>query len=69
MKNVKIDHVVIFLIILSFFSLSFAQTDKEKTFSVTRGDKLKVLTSFGNITYDLVSGSQVKVVAKNVWFR
>ena len=66
MKNVKIDHVVIFLIILSFFSLSFAQTDKEKTFSVTRGDKLKVSTSFGNITYDLVSGNQVKVVAKNV---
>ena len=66
MKNVKLYHAIILSIVLSSVSFSFAQEDKEKTFNVSRGDKLKVSSSFGNISYDLTSGNEVKVIAKNV---
>jgi hypothetical protein len=64
MKNAKFSYVII--ILLSTLNLSFAQQDVEKSFSVSRGDNLQVSSSFGNITYDLTSGNQVNVIAKNV---
>jgi len=66
MKNFKIYHAIVLAIIFSTLSLSYAQEDKEKTFNVSRGDKLKVSSSFGNISYNLISGSEVKVIAKNI---
>jgi hypothetical protein len=66
MKTIKFYHALILSIILSSLSLSFAQKDIEKTFTVSRGDRLQVSSSFGNISYDLSSGSEVNVIAKNV---
>jgi hypothetical protein len=64
MKNAKFSYAII--ILLSALNLSFAQQDVEKSFTVSRGDNLQVSSSFGNITYDLTSGNQVNVIAKNV---
>lgn len=66
MKNAKFSYAIIILLVLSALNFSFAQQDVEKSFSVTKGDKLQVSTSFGNITYDLTSGNQLQVIAKNV---
>ncbi|UCH65198.1 MAG: hypothetical protein JSW63_11405 [Ignavibacterium sp.] len=66
MKNAKFYQAIILSIILSALSLSSAQEDVEKSFTVSRGDNLKVSSSFGNITYDLTSGNQLKVIAQNV---
>jgi hypothetical protein len=66
MKNAKFSYAIIILLILSALNLSFAQQEVEKSFTVSRGDNLKVSSSFGNIEYNLSSGNVVKVVAKNV---
>ena len=48
MKTIKFYHVLILSIILTGLNLSFAQEDVEKTFTVSRGDRLQVSSSFGN---------------------
>ncbi|MGD8306337.1 MAG: hypothetical protein PVF17_06755 [Ignavibacteria bacterium] len=57
--------VALLLIFSVMVVTSFAE-DKEKTFSVKKGDILKVSTHFGNVTYSKGSSSEVKVMVKNI---
>lgn len=56
----------VFVFILSGFLIYTHAIDKEKSFNVSKGNKIEVLSSFGNINTTVWDKDQVKVKALNV---
>jgi hypothetical protein len=61
----RITALIFSLLISATLTITLAQ-NQQKTFTVNKGDKLKVSSSFGNITYNISSSAEVKVIAKNI---
>ena len=66
MKNQIVIMYLSFVIFFSVSNLFASESDKEKTFNVSKGENLVVSLSNGNITINTWEKDQAYIIAKNV---
>ena len=65
MKSKHLAAITLIFLLSAIINITVAQ-DQKKSFTVNKGDILKVSTNMGNITIDTWDKNEVNVIVKNV---